>query len=148
LGVRARGHQNYNGEVYKALCVMPLLLLVTCGRKPGPELKPSVDAQTKIHVGDFLASAENCGVIHSARPAYPKAAKKARIEGVVTVEFTITKSGDVRDVHALSGDPVFVPAAIAAAREYRFAPCRIPTLPDSEPLEYRSQLQFSFNLNQ
>ena len=134
--------------MHKALFVTPLLLLVACDRKPRPEPKPSVDAPTKIHVGDFLASAENCGAIHSARPVYPKAAKKARIQGVVTVEFTITKSGEVRDVHALSGNPVFVPAAIAAAREYRFAPCRIPTLPDSEPLERKSQLQFSFNLNQ
>lgn len=127
---------------------MPLLLLVACGRKPRPELKPSADAQTKIHVGDFLASAENCGVIHSARPVYPKAAKKARNQGVVPVEFTIAKSGEVRDVYALSGSRVFVPAAIAAAREYRFAPCRIPTLPDAEPLERKSQLQFSFNSNQ
>jgi TonB family protein len=132
----------------KILCVTLQVLVVACNRNATPEVKGSVDAQTKIQVGDFLPSSQNCGVTHSARPVYPKAAKRGHIQGVVTVEFTITKSGEVRDVRALSGDPVFVPAAIAAASAYRFAPCRIPTLPNSEPLEYKSQLQFSFNLKQ
>jgi TonB family protein len=104
--------------------------------------------QTKIHVGDFLPTADNCGVISSARPIYPRAARKARIQSVVTVEFLITRTGEVTDVHAISGDPIFIPAAIAATKKYRFAPCRIPTLPDSEPIEYKSQLRFDFNLNQ
>lgn len=134
--------------MHKALCVAPLLVLVACGRNSRPSPNSPVDAQTKVYVGDFLPSAENCGVVHSARPVYPEAAKRVRIQGAVTVEFTITKIGEVKDVHAFSGDPIFFPAAIEASKKYRFAPCRIPTLPDSEPLEYKSQLQFSFNLCQ
>jgi protein TonB len=84
-------------------------------------------------------------MVHDARPVYPRQAKMAHLQGVVKVEYVITKTGEVRDLHVLSGDPVLAPAAIAAVTEWRFAPCRVN---GSEPIEVRSQSNISFTLNQ
>jgi TonB family protein len=70
----------------------------------------------------------------------------ARIQGVVKVEYVITKTGDVRDLHVVSGDPLLVPAAIAAVTQWRFASCRVPGT--TEPVERRTQSDISFTLNQ
>src|SRR5258708_30925341 len=117
---------------------------------PPRQQKSAVDQKKpsspgKIHAGDFLASPENCGLVHDVRPVYPKQAKMAHIQGVVKVEYVITKTGEIRDLHVLSGDPVLVPPAIAAVTEWRFAPCRVN---GSEPIEVRSQSNISFTLNQ
>ena len=70
----------------------------------------------------------------------------ARIQGVVKVEYVITKTGDVRDLHVVSGDPLLVPAAIAAVTQWRIAPCRVPGM--SERVETRTREDISFTLNQ
>jgi len=127
-----------------------LLLLAACGSAPRRQEKASggqknAPKQSKIYVGDILPSPENCGMIHSVRPVYPKEAKRARIQGVVKVEYLITKTGEVTDLYVISGDPVLVPAAIAAVTRWRFAPCRVD---GSEPGEVKSQSDISFTLNQ
>jgi TonB family protein len=76
---------------------------------------------------------------------YPKEAKTAHIEGVVKVQFIITKTGEVAELQVLSGDPVLVPAAIEAVKKWRFAPCRVD---GSEPVEIKTESLVSFTLNQ
>ena len=84
-------------------------------------------------------------MIHGARPVYPKEAKTAHIEGVVKVQFIITKTGGVSSLRVLSGDPVLVPAAIEAVKKWRFAPCRVD---GSDPVEIKTESLVSFTLNQ
>ena len=84
-------------------------------------------------------------MVHGARPVYPKEAKRAHIQGVVKVEYVITKTGEVKDLHVVSGNAVLVPAAIAAARTWHFAPCRAA---GSEPIEVKSQSDISFTQSQ
>ena len=127
-----------------------ILMLAACGPTPRQqgsawdEAKPS--SPVKIAAGDILASRNGCGLIHYVRAVYPKHAKMARIQGVVKVAFVITKQGEVRDLHIVSGDPVLVPAAIFAVAQWRFAPCRVSGM--SEPVETKSQEDVSFRLNQ
>jgi TonB family protein len=125
-------------------------MLAACS--PTPRQRDSTADQKKpsspstIHAGDFFASRDNCGLVHYVRQVYPKQAKMARIQGVVKVAYVITKTGEVRDVHVVSGDPVLVPAAIAAVTQWRFAARRIPGM--SEPVETRTQSDISFTLSQ
>jgi TonB family protein len=137
-----------------ASCVRPslyaaILMLTACS--PAPRQQNSATEQknpsspSTIHAGDFLSSRDNCGLVHGVRPVYPRQAKTARIQGVVKVDYVVTKSGEVRDLHVESGDPVLVPAAIAAVTEWRFAPCRVNGL---EPIEVKLQSDISFTLNQ
>lgn len=132
-------------SVYSAV-----LMLAACSPTPRQQdsatdlKKPS--GPSAVQAGDFLASRDNCGLVHYVRQIYPKQAKMARIQGVVKVDYVITRTGGVRDLHIVSGDPVLVPAAIAAVTQWRFAPCRVPGM--SEPVERRTQSDISFTLNQ
>jgi TonB family protein len=133
-------------SVYSAI-----LMLVACGPKQPRQQNSATEQKNQsipstIQAGDFLASRDNCGLVHYVRQVYPKQAKVARIQGVVKVAFVITKTGEVRDLHVLSGDPMLVPAAIAAVTQWRFAPCRVPGM--SEPVETRTKEDISFTLNQ
>jgi TonB family protein len=84
-------------------------------------------------------------MIAGAHPVYPKAAKRAHIQGVVKVEFVITKTGEVGNPHAISGPAELIPAAIAAVRTWRYAPCRVNGL---GPIERRTSADVQFTLNQ
>jgi TonB family protein len=127
-----------------------LLILAACGPTPPRQHQSATDHkkasnQGRILVRDFLATPENCGMIHYVRQVYPKEAKKAGIQGVVRVAYTITKTGEVRDVRVLSGDPVLTPAAVAAVAKWRFAPCRVF---GPEPIETKITAEIPFTLNQ
>jgi protein TonB len=58
------------------------------------------------------------------KPSYPAKARRRGIEGYVTVRYTITQSGDVRDAEVIGADPpgVFNMAAINAVRSWRYRP--------------------------
>jgi protein TonB len=56
-------------------------------------------------------------------PKHPPLASAARIQGTVKLHLTVEPStGEVHEVSAVSGHPVLKPAAIEAARQWRFAP--------------------------
>jgi TonB family protein len=61
-------------------------------------------------------------VVRKVDPEYPPLALQARIAGVVKLRITIDTTGAVKDLRATSGHPLLVPAALQAAREWRFQP--------------------------
>jgi TonB family protein len=56
------------------------------------------------------------------KPPYPAAARAVRASGAVNVQVTISESGSVVSASAVSGHPLLKQAAVAAARQARFAP--------------------------
>ncbi|WP_444943003.1 TonB family protein [Microbulbifer sp. ZKSA006] len=67
--------------------------------------------------------------VYKAKPRYPNAALRRGIEGYVVVEFTVTKTGAVRDARVVGGydskgNPtnVFNRSAIAAAERFKYRP--------------------------
>ncbi|WP_111642656.1 energy transducer TonB [Marinimicrobium alkaliphilum] len=71
-------------------------------------------------------------------PEYPSNALSRRIEGYVTVEFTVTETGSVRDVQVIEavtkdGNPttIFNRAAVRAAERFKYRPRVI----DGNPVE-------------
>ena len=67
--------------------------------------------------GDVVAIVE-------AQPVYPRAAAQKGIEGYVTIKYTVTASGSVKDVVVLDANPknVFERSAIAAAKRFKYKP--------------------------
>jgi TonB family protein len=55
-------------------------------------------------------------------PRYPEDAKRARIQGVVTLECRITAQGKVAEVKVLHGTPELNDAAVEAVRQWEYAP--------------------------
>ncbi|HYP15162.1 MAG TPA: energy transducer TonB [Bryobacteraceae bacterium] len=57
-----------------------------------------------------------------ARPVYPPIAKQMRIAGKVQVELLIAPNGTVENVAILNGNALLTPAAVTAAKKWRFPP--------------------------
>jgi TonB family protein len=78
---------------------------------------------------------------YRAEPAYPAAAKQARISGAVIVEVTINEEGKVIGSRALCGHDALSPAA-EAARQLLFK----PTILSGQPTKAIGTITFNFNL--
>jgi TonB family protein len=77
-------------------------------------------------------------------PPYPPMAKAARAFGTVNVQVTVDETGKVVSASAVSGHPLLQQAAVAAARQARFA----PTLLNGEPVKVSGVLSYTFVLEQ
>ena len=80
--------------------------------------------------------------IVNADPIYPPEAREARVQGVVIMEATISRTGEVSDVEVLSSVPLLDEAAVAAVRQWRYE----PTLVDGEPVSILMTVTINFRL--
>lgn len=63
--------------------------------------------------------------IKRVEPAYPEAARQARIQGVVTVEATIGADGKVKSAKVVGSVPQLDDAALTAVRQWEYAPTMV-----------------------
>jgi TonB family protein len=93
---------------------------------------------------DDIVPASQLPVLKSVPPQYPAQAQLAHVEGWVELDFTITASGEVRDisVHASSPPGRFDQAATRAVAQWRYQ----PVLRDSKPTSVRARLRIRFSL--
>ncbi len=82
-------------------------------------------------------------VIKRVPPKYPPSALAAHTQGVVQIEATVNKDGNVVNPKVLSGDPVLAAAAIEAVRQWRYKPYYL----DGEPVEIQTQITINFKAN-
>ncbi|MEO5895370.1 MAG: TonB family protein [Vicinamibacterales bacterium] len=61
-------------------------------------------------------------ILKHVEPVYPEAAQRARIQGVVVVEATIGANGRVLEVRVMQSIPLLDQAALAAVRQWQYAP--------------------------
>ncbi len=94
-----------------------------------------------VRVGGNIRQPE---IIKLVKPIYPPEAIKARIEGVVVLEATVTERGDVADIKVISGPPMLTPAAIKAVEEWKYE----PTLINGRPVPVILTARVSFSLRQ
>jgi protein TonB len=81
--------------------------------------------------------------VRDARPLYPKIAQAAKVSGVVILEATISKEGEVRDVKVLRSIPMLDQAAIEAVRQWRYT----PPLLNNVPVDVIMTVTVNFTLN-
>ncbi len=81
--------------------------------------------------GDYLP-------IVKVAPIYPQRAIDRGIEGYVIVEFTVTKTGSVKNPHVVEFEPstIFNKAAVAAALKFKYK----PRIVNGEPIEVHGVL--------
>ena len=117
------------------------LFSVGCAFTPKrpPATKASERAQITVHSGGACNE-----LVFQTRPVYPEEAKKKHIQGTVSLLAVISKTGELRNIEVLKGDPLLVPAALAAARQWRYTPCVL----NSETVEPVTPIDINFNLNQ
>ena len=73
-------------------------------------------------------------------PEYPEAAREVRAAGAVAVQVTIDEEGNVVSASAVSGHPLLRAAAVAAAKEAKFAPVHL----SGQPVKVSGVLTYNF----
>ncbi|MFN0105281.1 MAG: TonB family protein [Bryobacteraceae bacterium] len=65
-------------------------------------------------------SVQGAELVFSMRPVYPMAARRANVEGPVTVEVTLAANGEVADARVIAGPPELRRAALDAVLNWQF----------------------------
>ena len=86
---------------------------------------------TELHAGE---KAER-RVVYKVSPVYPENLKKYRLSGTVRLEIVILSRGTVDSVSLVGGSPMFVDAAIAAVKKWKYAPAESDS---------KTQVEFKF----
>ena len=95
----------------------------------------AIDVDVDLGGTDIAIAASDTDIIPIVRvePQYPLRASERGIEGWVTVEFTISKLGTVKDPRVLKSYPssIFDRASLKAIRKWKYN----PKIEDGEPVE-------------
>jgi protein TonB len=75
-------------------------------------------------------------------PPYPAIPREAGIQGTVTLQATISKSGTIENLRAVSGPPMLQQAALDAVKTWVYR----PYLLDGQPVEVETTVQVIFSL--
>jgi protein TonB len=76
-------------------------------------------------------------------PIYPILAKQSRIQGIVVIEAIIDERGNVIEMHAISGHPLLIPAAMKAVSQRKYE----PTILDGEATPVNLRVEVTFHAN-
>jgi TonB family protein len=81
-------------------------------------------------------------LIRRVEPAYPELAKKARVQGKVTLKITVDEDGNVTDARVIEGHPLLDGAAISAVKQWKYS----QTLLNGKPVPVIATVTVDFKL--
>jgi protein TonB len=119
--------------------------MLTLFSDSGRGAPPHVVAASKPRSGPVRVSAGVASgrLLTPIRPVYPAIAKAAHIQGTVVVEAVISRTGEVVNARAVSGQPMLVRAALDAITQARYQPYRL----NGEAVEVETTINVVFSLN-
>lgn len=88
-----------------------------------PEAPPPVQA---VRVGGSIKEPKK---LKHVNPVYPDIAKRARVQGIVIMEVTLSPQGKVTDAKVLRGIPLLDQAAIDAVKQWVYTPTLLNGVP-------------------
>jgi protein TonB len=80
--------------------------------------------------------------LNAPSPTYPQMARIAHIQGDVVLQATISKNGTVENLHAISGHPILIQAALDAVRQWKYKPYVL----NGEPVEVETTIKVQFHM--
>jgi len=94
--------------------------------------KPKIDTGVKIEgIGGFSNDGDYLPIVKVA-PKYPSRAASRGLEGYCTVEYTVTVTGETKDIKVVDcPESIFASASVKAAQKFKYKPKVI----DGEPIE-------------
>jgi TonB family protein len=75
-------------------------------------------------------------VVHKVAPTYPDLARRTNLSGAVKLVVVVAPNGSVKSSEPKGGNPVLIVAALAAAKDWKFAPASRET---------RQEIEFHFS---
>jgi protein TonB len=106
---------------------------------PPPPLLPRSEPE-RIRVS---AGAVAGHLIHRVDPVYPDLARRAGVEGQITLEGVISVMGTVEELRVVEGHPLLLEAATTAVRQWRYE----PFLLNGKPIDVTTLFLVTFRLN-
>jgi protein TonB len=103
----------------------------------GPKVKIAAPSRLSISAG--VAGGL---LIQKTAPAYPQMAREARVSGTVVIQATISKTGEIQNLHVVSGPTMLRQPALDAVKTWRYK----PYLLDGEPVEVETTVSVNFSL--
>ena len=128
-------HIRTQGALYQGK--LKLIVGIPAAQQP----ETSANPPKSIRVGGTVQAAN---ILEKVAPKYPVEAKQARIQGTVRLTATIGPDGLVKNLEVVAGDPLLVPAAMDAVRQWVYK----PTLLNGNPVEVITTIDINFTLNQ
>jgi protein TonB len=116
---------------------------------PAPNIQAAADSPagaTRIVAGRKLKPTDrynSCYLTYRVEPEYPEAAKRQQIEGAVKIHQVISAGGSVQSVKLISGPQLLAPAALEAAKYWRY----FPALLNGQPVEAELDVEIDFRLH-
>jgi periplasmic protein TonB len=80
--------------------------------------------------------------LNAPNPTYPQMARIAHIQGDVQLQATISKTGSIENLRAVSGHPILIQAALDAVRQWKYKPYIL----NGEPVEVETQITVKFHM--
>jgi periplasmic protein TonB len=100
---------------------------------------PKVATPQKLRVSSGVADGLK---IHDVQPTYPQMARIAHIQGDVMLQATISKTGVIENLHATSGHPILIQAAMDAVKQWKYKPYIL----NGEPVEVETTIKVQFHM--
>ena len=110
--------------------------------KPWPAITPTIQ-KTPAKRWRVSGGVEAGLLIRNVKPIYPRLAQAAGVQGEVVLQAVIGKDGRIENLHAISGNPLLVKAALDAVQQWRYR----PYLLNGEPVEVETQITVRFTVS-
>ena len=81
-------------------------------------------------------------LMRRVQPDYPFLARQARVQGPVEMAAVISKQGAIENLQVLSGNPMLIPAALNAVKQWRYRPYVL----NGDPIEVDTRITVTFVL--
>lgn len=121
-------------------CLIVLLVLIVGTRAQDPSKLVSDKTENLYKGSEVTAKAR---VKKKPDPKYTKDARKHAVEGTVVLRCVFSSTGEVKNIHVVSGLPDgLTESAIEAAKKIKFT----PAMKDGHPVSMWMELQYNFHL--
>jgi periplasmic protein TonB len=132
-------------SILATITILCALATTALGQSPTPSPSPAETPQvqprpTKLRVSQGVAEQN---LIHRVQPVYPLEALQKRISGVVLLGATIAGTGDVENLHVISGDPILAQASLDAVKKWKYK----PYMYKGEPVKVETTVKIVFHLH-
>jgi protein TonB len=92
--------------------------LAANGPAAAPEANQPVNAEAHVS----LSQDTTARVTRTVEPSYPLLAKQMKVQGAVVLQALIDKTGNIEDLHVVSGPTILAAAAREAVKQWHFKP--------------------------
>ena len=112
---------------------------VASNNPPTPPTGEIVNASENMHLSPNAAQI----VSRPVEPNYPLLAKQMKVQGSVILQALIDRSGNIEDLHVLSGPAILSSAAMQAVKQWRFRPYYM----SGEAVETQARITVNFTIS-